>query len=608
MLLAVAGLAISVAALVVAVLQLRQGSRSDRSATPQVHRKQQALDRLRAHLGRQASLPKMGDPATQSLALRVHPAIDLPPSTPSADLTAEVQMQPRQAGWRRQLRRRSRHAHQRSGLDQDLPVFVDRDQGPELHRWLETARDTGGFLVLVGNSSVGKTRLLYETARHVLPDFRVLAPDLGDGELINQLAATSFRLPRLLVWLDELQRFLDGPFLTPGSTPITAATVRRLLEAPTPVVLVGTLWPEYAEQLRASDPDPAGGPPRPRHPNAVDVLDDRRVRELVLRTFSDAERQAAARLAGSDPRLATALADRDYNVTEVLAGARELMRRYERATGEPKAVIHAAVDARRLGIQAPLTEQLLCAAARGYLTGVYPDDRWFGPVLKELTSSRRPHDRATAPLIAVPDPDGSRVLGYTVADYLLQRLARKRRTVRVPAATWQAFIAHTSDQDDLARLANSADQRLLYRYAKLLYGRLADAGHGFAARRLAELLAQQGQIEELRARADAGDMSAADFLWRWLVQQGQVDDAIKLLRAQADAGDWLAAGRLAELLAQQGRIEELRSEVDAGTSTASRHLLDLLTERGPTEQAKELRRWGLNPDGSIATARDVTGG
>jgi hypothetical protein len=43
-----------------------------------------------------------------------------------------------------------------------------------------------------------------------------LAPDLGDGELANQLAAATFPLPRLLVWLDELQRFLDGPNLTPG--------------------------------------------------------------------------------------------------------------------------------------------------------------------------------------------------------------------------------------------------------------------------------------------------------------------------------------------------------------------------------------------------------
>ena len=45
-----------------------------------------------------------------------------------------------------------------------------------------------------------------------------------------------------------------------------------------------------------------------------------------------------------------------------------------------------------------------------------------------------------------------------------------------------------------------------------------------------------------------------------------------MLRARADVGDGLAAGRLAELLIKQGRGEE----------------------------AERLRRFGLNPDGSIA--------
>jgi hypothetical protein len=49
---------------------------------------------------------------------------------------------------------------------------------------MRAAATSGGFLVLVGDSSVGKTRLLYETACRELPGFAVLAPDLGDGELV----------------------------------------------------------------------------------------------------------------------------------------------------------------------------------------------------------------------------------------------------------------------------------------------------------------------------------------------------------------------------------------------------------------------------------------
>jgi hypothetical protein len=149
---------------------------------------------------------------TSALALGVQPAIDLPRPPESAAAPG---------------------AGTDSPLDQDLPAFIDRDKGPEITSWMRRAREDGGFLVLIGNSSVGKTRLLYKMACDVLPDFAVLAPNLGDGDLVNSIAAATFPLPKLIVWLDELQRFLDGPYLTPGSTPIKAAAVRQLLDAPT---------------------------------------------------------------------------------------------------------------------------------------------------------------------------------------------------------------------------------------------------------------------------------------------------------------------------------------------------------------------------------------
>jgi hypothetical protein len=86
---------------------------------------------------------------------------------------------------------------------------------PAVRDWTRTARETGGFLLLVGDSSVGKTRLLYEFARTELGDFAVLDPDLGNGTLVNVVAESTLPLPKLIVWLDELQRFLDGPYLTP---------------------------------------------------------------------------------------------------------------------------------------------------------------------------------------------------------------------------------------------------------------------------------------------------------------------------------------------------------------------------------------------------------
>ena len=73
------------------------------------------------------------------------------------------------------------------------------------------------------------------------------------------------------------------------------------------------------------------------------------------------------------------------------------------------------------------------------------------------------------------------VTGYTVADYLLQHASRERRPARVPTSTWDALLSHIRDPADAARLADSAEGRLLYRYAIPLYRLAADAGNAGAA-------------------------------------------------------------------------------------------------------------------------------
>ncbi|MCA1648128.1 MAG: hypothetical protein LC797_22610, partial [Chloroflexi bacterium] len=614
--LAVAGFVAAVLQVLLAWLQLRQGGhpKSVELLSPRERQERDARDRLHVHLGRQGRLRRMDDPATLALALRVHPAIDLPQS---ADYSAAARsaVRSRPTGWRSLLVRRRRG---RSGgaclLDPDLPTFVAREQGREIRRWMCAARDEGGFLLLVGDSSVGKTRLLHESAREVLGDYAVLVPDLGDGDLVNKISEATFPLPKLIVWLDELQRFLDGPYLSPGSTSITASAIRRLLDAPTSVIVVGTLWPQYATQLRAVEPDPTTRQPRSLYPNAVDVLVDHRLHEVSLRTFSAEERHAAARLASQDPRLAEALADRNYNITEVLAGARELVRRYEQATEEQQVILHAAIDARRLGIQAPLTKRLLVAAGRGYLTTLHPDDAWFPPALAELTSSDRPRDRATAPLIPVPNPDHSTVLGYAVADYLLQQLARKRRSTRLSAVTWHALIDHTDNQYDLLRLALNADDRLLYCYAEPLYRRLAAVGQTYAAHRLADLLVKRNApdddvtavfqilIEGFASergisgnrcynRLYVNDETCGSIVDR-LDQQGRHEIAIRIRWSWADAGDTDAASDLKFDTVKWFRRLLIEQDQTDKAMNVLRAFIEVCGTNAADELAKELRYHG----------------
>jgi hypothetical protein len=281
-------------------------------------------------------------------------------------------------------------------------------------------------------------------------------------------------------------------------------------------------------------------------------------------------------------------------------------------------VLTAALDMARLG--ARLRADFLRAAAPAYCTSQQlaeaPDD-WFEQALAYATGK-------LYGAVAALTPAGThigQVAGYIVADYLVQHASQERRSARVPASAWDAVLSHIRDPADIARLADSAMNRLLYRYAIPLYRHVgdrlddwrlaellaehgdldglrarADDGERHAARRLADLLAEHGDLVELRARADAGDPYAADRLARLLAGRGEIDG----LRARADNGDIVSALRLAGLLAEPGDLDELRARADAGDWEAAVRLAEVLIKQGRAQEAERLRRFGLNPDGSIA--------
>jgi hypothetical protein len=270
-------------------------------------------------------------------------------------------------------------------------------------------------------------------------------------------------------------------------------------------------------------------------------------------------------------------------------------------------VLTAALDAARLGARAPLSPDLLRAAAPGYCTPrqqAEAPDNWFEQALAYATAWLHGAVAALSPT----GVDMGRVVGYTVADYLIQHASQQRGSARVPASTWDAILSHIRDPADATRLAHSARNRLLYRYAIQLYRHAiqlyrhaTDAGDGDAARSLAELLAQGGDLDDaeqiLRARADAGDEAAAQRLNYLLAERGDLDG----LRARADADDWDAAGRLAQLvawdaagrLAKRSNLEGLRAwAAVAYEIVASRPgpLAQLLAQGGDLDRAEQILR------------------
>ncbi|MGK5520710.1 hypothetical protein ACSNN9_15310 [Micromonospora sp. URMC 107] len=515
-----------------------------------------------------------------ALALRVHPAIDLGASASATDSVSHLG--PGGRG---------------GSLNPDLPLFVPREKYAQVCKDLFDFRRDGGFLLLVGNSSVGKTRLLFEATRAVLGDFRLFAPSLGDGDSINSLAKLSGELPPLVVWLDELQRFLDGPYLTAGHTSITASAVRKLLESSSPVVFVGTLWPEYARQFRSTDRDDAAGLWRPRYPSALDILRNSRLREISLAAFSAEEREKAAEFGDIDPRLAVALKIKDHSLTAVLGGAREIVRRYEQGAEGERAIIDAAVDARRLGIQTPLKEEVLLSAARAYLHSHHPSDDWFSECLNELIVDGRPQDRATAPIVALISPDRRSVVGYAVTDYLLQRLVKERENHDIPDIAWETFVGEMTTLRDRMRLAASAVRAGVPRHAESLYRRVlnsGDEGSQEAGRELSELLVSQGRLDELGSLADEGNSFAIEALVGLFMWSERADEAFDKMRTHADNKGVDYLRRFAAFLEVSGRDGDamliFRGLAAKGDRYGQRRLLEMLLSGGKIDEAIEISR------------------
>ncbi len=455
------------------------------------------------------------------------------------------------------------------GADGSLPAYVERDTDTEpggVRARLSVAMQGGGLVVLVGGSSVGKTRCAFEAVSALMPQWWLIYP--RDAAQLRELAAAP--VVRTVVWLDELQHYFHPEH------GLDTVTVRALLTAGT--VLVATVWPERYTAYTT--------PPRPGAPDSHwkerQVLDLAEVVHLRSR-FSSAEIDRARQAADGDPRIRLALQSSDYGLTQVIAAAPQLIDRWKSADAYAGAVLTAAIDLTRLGVRAPLSAELLRAAAPGYCDRrqrAAAPANWFETAMAYASELLHGAAAALAPVaVEMGQPSG-----YALADYLLQHAGRERRTAIVPAAMWRAVLTHLDDLNDQTRLADRAQDRLLYCYADPLYRKAAEAGDDYGARRLVGLLAKRGEVGELRVRAEAGDDYAAVRLASVLVERGEVEEALNLLRVRAEAGDTFAAGQMASLLIERGEVEEalnlLRVRAKAGDDSAAGRLVGLLVERG----------------------------
>lgn len=465
--------------------------------------------------------------------------------------------EPQQLGVRPAIRGESATVPQHEFV---LPDYVEREHDRQLRARIEAAKasDQAALIVVRGDSCTGKTRTAYEVVRACLGDWDLVFPK-GMGSLLALLAAGAV-VPGTVLWLNDAQDFLRSA----GGEDVAAA-LRRRLEDPGPVVIVATVWTADYRGLTArpqSDVD-AHGQARALLAPVVPVD--------VPSAFTESElRDLRAR---NDPSLETA--DRTSPtgaITQTLAAGPQLVDHYESAVAPDgpygKAIVTAAMDARRFGLASPLTEVFLEAAAPGYLTERQRADAdpgaWFAGAIRY---ARTIVMEVTSALEAVAHPSGMGSLPgvYRLADYL-GHYARTTRQYEFPPACFWSALQLQATAPELEVLGAAAEEHGRYRIAVALYQRAAEAGEITAAGRLARLLQQAGHVEQAITLFQGA--AAAGLSWAWW----------ELVRHEEDAGR------------PEGAEARLRQAAAAGDVRTLHDLMDRMERAGERDEAESLAR------------------
>ena len=464
-----------------------------------------------------------------------------------------------------------------AGPTDKVPDYVPREIDARLRERLRG----GGFVLLVGDSSAGKSRTAVEAMFAVLPDHVLISP-LNRAAVPAAVEATGRYRPCVL-WLDDLEQYL-------GADGFTRARVIRLVawSGPGRLILATMRAVEYARVT-----DVAG-----------DAQDDRASREQaedaravlaqadvvpVARIFTATELSAPVVSAG-DPRLADALryADR-YGVAEYLAAGPEcltLWRNGWAAGAHPRgaALVAAAVDARRAGVTGPLPRTLLDRVHEHYL------DRRGGAVLRPEALEQawewatRPRRGTTGLLVPIPRVED----GVDVFDYLVDSVERHARAEdRILGELLSALLA-VSDPAELARIAGTAfeagHEDIALQANRAAYNsRLVELGRDHP-----DTVASQHSVAYALTRV--GQRDAARPIWQELVarytRSSEADDTW-VLRARHGLANTLAPAPAADEL---GRLyAEFRRTVGADdrlTLTCRSDLATTLAAAGRHDEAR----------------------
>ncbi|MFJ5865061.1 hypothetical protein ACIQEY_11720 [Streptomyces parvus] len=496
-------------------------------------------------------------------------------------------------------------------LEPVLSGYVRRAHDARLALNVEAARaGRSRMVVLVGSSSTGKTRACWEAIQPLADEgWRVWHPQ-DPSRAQAALAGLPYVGPRTVVWLNEAQHYLGDERV--GES--IAAAVHSLLAEPerAPVLVLGTLWREHSDEYTAL-PAPGGTDP---HSRVRELLAGRTV--PVPDVFDPDSLAQARTLARQGDRLLSEALTGDAGrgrLAQHLAGAPELLRRYEEGSPFGRALLRAAMDARRLGAGPRLARAFLIEAATDYMA----DEDWdddvdglaasaFAELSRQVHGKQaalqrvdtRPRRRPSAPSgrAARPAPAAEPIAAgepvFLLADSLEQYGRTARRFLCPPASFWHAAAAQDGNPKDTRRLAEAAMYRHRLQWGEHLLETAARAGDSEAAFRLGAACELRGDLQAAEAMyqigADTGHAFALRHLFDVQEKAGNHTGAEASARREAGLGRPGAFSVLAGKRAEAGDLKSAKAlygqAVEAGDLTALTSLGRLLVQEGDLHGAE----------------------
>jgi eukaryotic-like serine/threonine-protein kinase len=314
---------------------------------------------------------------------------------------------------------------------------------------LDEALATSRFVLVVGESKVGKSRSTYEAVRRVLPNRPLLVP--ANKASLPTLLSKGLKVHDTVVWLDNLETYLDVDGLTEHLLHTLVSDPARN------VMIVATMRTIARDHFR---------PKGDLEPPEWKLL--QQAREVRLARRLDDSERAHAKEQFTDERLVAAL--ERYGLAEYLAAGPEMVQRFEDGLAVNPvghALICAADDWRRTGLSSPISESMLRTLYPTYLADYSPEYLGDGPFQAGLAWAQERQYATSRLLVASGE-------GYAVFDYVLDYLERDRNDP-IPLTTWEQAIAEVTPGDAanmLFQAVRHADPGIVQVVGPTILGRL----------------------------------------------------------------------------------------------------------------------------------------